>query len=612
MSIFRQVKLVIQKATNIFKKAYFNPNRNTSNVLRRCNKNKEHLSSRRSKLFSNILFVKPLNLKLRRLGLISLLSFLPMLAHADDVSDAPASYGIASHQVNPEVRIGSIISNDPTGDLSSTLADADDDDGVMIPPLTQGQSATIIVNVNQRLGGNGETLLHAWIDWDGDGTFDQVNDRITPSTGPFLSFGTALSGTISINVTVPANAITTPTFARFRWAEGAFSAIPAFGIAPLLFPSASGEVEDYRITILSSSAPTLPNISIGSVTVIESTGTSSVPVTLSAPSAVDTVVTITTTAGSASSADFGTPTTLTVTIPAGQLTANVITPIVVDTLVETDEQFTINGTVSSDNTSNTDPSGTVTIVDDTVVPTPPSISIGSVTVNESTGTSSVPVTLSAPSAVDTVVRITTTAGSASTADFGTPTTVIVTIPAGQLTANAIIPIIVDTLIEPDEQFTVNGEVTSGITSNTNPSGTVTIIDDTPIEATDDSAPPLVVGDGSPNLYNVFNNDSLNNGPIVPANVVLNILAPATPINGQPVPELDPATGIVSVPPETPAGNYVISYQICEAADPTNCATAFARVNIGGATAVPTLSEWAMILLIMMLMGVGILKSRRFS
>ena len=40
-----------------------------------------------------------------------------------------------------------------------------------------------------------------------------------------------------------------------------------------------------------------------------------------------------------------------------------------------------------------------------------------------------------------------------------------------------------------------------------------------------------------------------------------------------------------------------------------------NVNIvaaGGATAVPTLSEWAMILLIMMLAGVGYIKSRRFN
>ncbi|WP_298521257.1 hypothetical protein, partial [uncultured Kordia sp.] len=65
-------------------------------------------------------------------------------------------------------------------------------------------------------------------------------------------------------------------------------------------------------------------------------------------------------------------------------------------------------------------------------------------------------------------------------DDYTTTTVTATIPAGQTTVDVSIPITDDTIGEPTEDFSVNGTVTSGNTSNTNDSGTVTITDnDTP-------------------------------------------------------------------------------------------------------------------------------------
>jgi uncharacterized repeat protein (TIGR01451 family) len=46
-----------------------------------------------------------------------------------------------------------------------------------------------------------------------------------------------------------------------------------------------------------------------------------------------------------------------------------------------------------------------------------------------------------------------------------------------------------------------------------------------------------------------------------------------------VPVLDPATGLVSVPADTPAGTYTIDYRICEKLNPTNCATAKVTVPV---------------------------------
>ncbi|WP_298555212.1 Calx-beta domain-containing protein, partial [uncultured Algibacter sp.] len=149
-----------------------------------------------------------------------------------------------------------------------------------------------------------------------------------------------------------------------------------------------------------------PTVSIGDVTVTEGVD-AVVPVSIDVASAVDTVVDIVTTTGTAGTSDY-TVTTTTVTIPAGSTSVNVTVPTTDDGTDEPDETFTVDGTVTSGNTSNTDPSGTVTITDNDATPT---VTIGDVTVGEGDGTATVPVTLSAPSAVDTVIDIVTTTGT---------------------------------------------------------------------------------------------------------------------------------------------------------------------------------------------------------
>jgi hypothetical protein len=97
---------------------------------------------------------------------------------------------------------------------------------------------------------------------------------------------------------------------------------------------------------------------------------------------VDTVIDIVTTTGTAGTSDY-TETIITVTIPAGQTTVDVVIPILDDAIDEDDETFTVGGTVTSGNTSNTTTSGTVTIIDNEG---PPTVTIGSVSVNEEAGT----------------------------------------------------------------------------------------------------------------------------------------------------------------------------------------------------------------------------------
>ena len=143
-----------------------------------------------------------------------------------------------------------------------------------------------------------------------------------------------------------------------------------------------------------------------------------VPVSIDIASTEDTVVDIVTTTGTAGTSDY-TEVITTVTIPAGSTSVNVTIPTTEDTIDEVDETFTVEGTVTSGNTSNTNPSGTVTIEDNDV----PTVTIGDVTVTEG-GDAVVPVSIDIASTEDTVIDIVTTTGTAGTSDYTETTTTV--------------------------------------------------------------------------------------------------------------------------------------------------------------------------------------------
>ena len=102
----------------------------------------------------------------------------------------------------------------------------------------------------------------------------------------------------------------------------------------------------------------------------------------------------------------------------------------------------------------------------------------------------------------------------------------------------------------------------------------TVVVAAPAIAAANDAPPAINGlNGGNDIINAFTNDTLNGAPIVPSAITATVTSPANSINGAPVPILDPLTGLVDVPAGTPAGNYTITYQICENNNPTNCTTA---------------------------------------
>lgn len=100
-----------------------------------------------------------------------------------------------------------------------------------------------------------------------------------------------------------------------------------------------------------------------------------------------------------------------------------------------------------------------------------------------------------------------------------------------------------------------------------------------IDAVDDPLPSVNGTKGSTNAGNAYVNDTLNGVPVEPSRIVGTVITPAMPINGGTVPVLDVATGNVSVPPGTPAGDYSIVYRICDKLVPTLCDTATITIKV---------------------------------
>jgi uncharacterized repeat protein (TIGR01451 family) len=172
--------------------------------------------------------------------------------------------------------------------------------------------------------------------------------------------------------------------------------------------------------------------------------------------------------------------------------------------------------------------------------------------------------------------------------------VVVTDPLTGLNATiaTMLPGAVETI---NENYTIQAAdliagtvVNTATASGTDPNGSpVSNSDDAtifanpnPIVAEDDTYGPVNGYTGDPNVGNaLLENDLLNGVQVSLSEITATVLTPATPINGGPVPALNPATGVVSVPAGTPAGTYTIDYQICENLNPTNCDPATITVTV---------------------------------
>lgn len=155
-----------------------------------------------------------------------------------------------------------------------------------------------------------------------------------------------------------------------------------------------------------------------------------------------------------------------------------------------------------------------------------------------------------------------------------------------------------------------------------------VVQPTPIEASND-APAAIISANGGTLPNVTANDSFNGvtGPAIGTDVTLATTGTAqdatttlgldtTPAEGGIT--LDAGTGDITVSPGTTPGTYIYTYEICDAADTTNCDIAEVTVVVGAtidvpaATPVPALGGRFLAILVVLLGFAGSRFSRRPS
>jgi uncharacterized repeat protein (TIGR01451 family) len=159
-----------------------------------------------------------------------------------DFGDAPNTYGTtfgangARHVVVPGFSLGATIDSETDGQPSAAAnGDGADEDGVS---FTSGSlfkacaAQTITVNLTNTAA-IATPKLDAWIDFDGDGVFDNPRDHVASSLA-------LVSGANIININVPCDAKTRTTYARFR--------LSSTGTASPTGQAIDGEVEDYLVT----------------------------------------------------------------------------------------------------------------------------------------------------------------------------------------------------------------------------------------------------------------------------------------------------------------------------------------------------------------------------
>ncbi|NLX97861.1 MAG: matrixin family metalloprotease, partial [Rhodopirellula sp.] len=198
----------------------------------------------------------------------------------EDYGDAPDSYGTLAasggprHWMDPDFSLGATVS----AETDASLAGDTGDDGItfvthyavphVAPALLPGREVYVSVFVNDTRelaklypGGHPDKpLLSAWVDFNGDGSFDGYLD----GEGYFQSEQVFADRELekgfndgelkSLRIDVPASAVGGNTYARFRLSHIAglgATEDPPIGDLDLL---PDGEVEDYLVTIVPANA----------------------------------------------------------------------------------------------------------------------------------------------------------------------------------------------------------------------------------------------------------------------------------------------------------------------------------------------------------------------
>ncbi|MGQ0619229.1 MAG: Calx-beta domain-containing protein [Panacagrimonas sp.] len=214
------------------------------------------------------------------------------------------------------------------------------------------------------------------------------------------------------------------------------------------------------LTITDNDATPTVSFEMAGASYDEAAGTVMIPVRLSAASG-QLVTAAFSVGGSATAADFSTPTTTPLSFPPGSTAVNIVLSITNDLLDEVNETVVFTLGAVSNATLGTIPGFTATIADNDNPPTV-AFEMSSRSVLESAGTVSVDLVLSAASSQNVSVSF-GSGGTAGAADFSGLTASPVTIPAGSTRATLSLSVTDDMLDEPDETLSLT------LTSATNAS-----------------------------------------------------------------------------------------------------------------------------------------------
>ena len=172
-------------------------------------------------------------------------------------------------------------------------------------------------------------------------------------------------------------------------------------------------------------------------------------VTLSNLSSIDTIIAVNTTSGSAATGVDFMSISNTITILAGNTTANVLVPLFMDNVsCEGNETFTLTATCTSGNTSNITAIGIGTIFDFSAAPT---ATITSPNVTEG-DTAVFVITLSNACSLPTIFNLNLIPNTADASDYGILFDTSVIIPAGAISVTIPIPTVLDNNLENCETF----------------------------------------------------------------------------------------------------------------------------------------------------------------
>jgi uncharacterized repeat protein (TIGR03806 family) len=236
----------------------------------------------------------------------------------------------------------------------------------------------------------------------------------------------------------------------------------------------------------------LPIVSVAAASASEASGSVVFPVSLSTPSGVNVTVVYATTAGTANSPGDFQAISGTLSIPAGQTSAQVSVPLTNDTAFEGNETFSL--VLSSPvNAALGHNMATGTIVDEDSAP---ELTIGDGSVTEDFSSIYLPMSLSSPSDGRVSFFYATVEGTATPGQDYSPAAGRYVIPAGVTSFNFAIPLAPDDVHEENESFTVEFSAPENCTL-IQKIATATIIDDDP-EVRDDpvlSVASLSVGEG---------------------------------------------------------------------------------------------------------------------